>query len=64
MPFIISGLTKGQLTTITFVLNGDGGTDGLFLTGATALVPEPDIAAMLATGLLGLLILRRSRRAA
>jgi hypothetical protein len=64
MPFIISGLTKGQLTTITFVLNGDGGTDGLFLTGATALVPEPDIAAMLASGLLGLLILRRSRRAA
>lgn len=62
MPFIISGLAVGQATTITFVLNGDGGTDGLFLTGATALVPEPSTAALLVTGLGGLLLVVRKRR--
>ncbi len=64
MPFIIKGLTVGQQTTITFVLNGDGGTDGLFLTGATALVPEPTTAALLITGLLGVLAVNRRRRIA
>ncbi|MBC7842269.1 MAG: PEP-CTERM sorting domain-containing protein [Gemmatimonadaceae bacterium] len=62
MPFIISGLAVGQQTTITFVLNGDGGTDGLFLTGATALVPEPAPALLLITGLGGLLLVVRKRR--
>lgn len=64
MPFIIKGLTVGQQTTITFVLNGDGGTDGLFLTGATALVPEPSTAALLVTGLIGVMVVNRRRRAA
>lgn len=62
MPFLIQGLTIGQSTTITFVLNGDGGTDGLFLTGATAIVPEPATAGLLVTGLLGLCLLVRARR--
>lgn len=64
MPFLISGLTVGQETTITFVLNGDGGTDGLFLTGATALVPEPAAAALFGFGLLGLGLIARARRCA
>ncbi len=64
MPFLISGLTTGQQTTVTFVLNGDGGTDGLFLTGATTVVPEPDAAVLIGTGLLGLGLLAHRRRRA
>lgn len=64
MPFLISGLTVGQQTTVTFVLNGDGATDGLFLTGATALVPEPGTTMLLGTGLLALGLVVRGRRRA
>ncbi len=64
MPFLISGLTVGQPTTVTFVLHGDGGTDGLFLTGAIGLVPEPSTAALLCSGLLGCGIFLRRRRTA
>ncbi len=62
LPFIISGLAVGQQTTVTFVLNGDGGTDGLFLTGAMTLVPEPAQATFHVTGLLALGVLVRRRR--
>ncbi len=64
MPFQISGLMVGQPTTVTFVLHGDGGTDGLFLTGAMGLVPEPSTTALLFAGLLGCgVLLRRCRTA-
>jgi hypothetical protein len=62
MPFLIAGLTPGQQTTVTFVLNGDGGTDGLFLTGAMSVVPEPGTTALLLGGMGGLFVLARSRR--
>jgi hypothetical protein len=62
LPFIISGLTIGQQTTVTFVLNGDGGTDGLFLTGATTIVPEPEAALLVTMGVVGLTLISRLRR--
>lgn len=64
MPFLISGLAVGQSTTVTFVLHGDGGTDGLFLTGATALVPEPATATLFLSGLIGIAFLAQRRRRA
>jgi hypothetical protein len=62
MGFVIGGLTVGQMTTITFVLNGDGGTDGLFMTGASTIVPEPGVAVMFGAGLLVLSLLARRTR--
>jgi hypothetical protein len=63
MSFVIRGLTIGQSTTVTFVLNGDGGTDGLFMTGANVMLPEPTSLILTGTGLLGLAgLARRMRR--
>ena len=64
MPFIIGGRTVGQSGTRAFVLNGDGGAGLRFLTGATALVPELSTATVPVTGLLGVLVVYRRRRAA
>ncbi len=64
MPFLISGLTIGQATTVTFVLHGDSGTDGLFLTGALGLAPERLSGAVVGAGLLGLGLLLRRQTAA
>jgi hypothetical protein len=63
LPFILSGLTIGQTATITLVLHGDGGTDGIFMTGASdVVVPEPAQAGMMLTGLLALGVVARRRR--
>jgi hypothetical protein len=63
LAFILSGLTIGQSATITLVLHGDGGTDGIFMTGASeVVVPEPAQASMLLAGLFGLGLVARRRR--
>jgi hypothetical protein len=62
MAFAFGGLTPGVQTTITFVLNGDGNTDGLFLTGTNVFVPEPATALLTAGGLLGLAATSLRRR--
>jgi hypothetical protein len=51
--FTIAGLERNQLNTVTFVIEGDGTTDALYLSagdGAVS-VPEPASIALLATGL-------------
>jgi hypothetical protein len=62
MQFLLGGLEVGQTNRITFVLHGDGNTDGLFMTGANVVIPEPSTLLLTGSGLAGVGLLVRGRR--
>lgn len=55
-------VSANQQQTLTFVVEGDGTTDG-FLAGTSTRVPEPTSLALLSAGLVGLVSVGRRRRA-
>ena len=64
LELMLDGLPTNQPATITFVIRGDGGTDGLMISSSQSVVPEPASMVLLGTGLAGLGVAARRRRVA